>query len=819
MQRWGIARAAIRLLAVGALLPCGGGRALAATASYRFSIPSKPTAEALIDFAVQAGVSVGGNVKCAGRSGALVGRFTLRDGLQQLLGGGGCTFELLDPQTIRIVAARRPPPVAAPARPGPQPPAPAAPVTVASDADEVFHASEVVVTASKRAATVDKLPYASSVVAGEDLRILGARDTAAVARQMVGVTVTNLGSGRNKILLRGLSDGAFTGRTQSTVGAYLDNVPIIYNAPDPDLKLMDVESVEVLRGPQGALYGAGSLTGVYRIVTRKPELDTYSARVLGIASATEGGSPGYEVQAGFNAPLIAGQSAVRAVAYREVEGGYLDDVNLRLSNVDRTMRTGARIAVRTLLSPDWTFTIAANGRRLDSTDTQYTTPSLGRFRRANQVRETHANDFDNAYATLEGSGDWGRLSSTTGVVRHRFSSRYDATASLSQFAMQDADVGIYDEHSSIRMLVHDTYLTSPNVGPLQWLAGVFVSSSRENTRSLLRAQGVPFVQPSSLYHEDRTDRVREVALYGEASYALTSRWTVTAGVRGFNTLVRTTSAVTAAFPGQSRDFSDHATFTGLSPKLAVSYDLSGGRMLYAVASEGYRAGGFNTGGLTGASLAADSRFRPDRLWNFETGVKGAIFDGRLKFRTAAFYDIWNNIQTDQYFRSGLSYTTNIGDGRNYGIETELVFAATRRLSIQANALFNSPKLTRTAVASLAQADIGLPGVPDVSFSGLMVYQRPLTAHLSLILTGEVGYVGRSRLTFDPALSPQMGGYGTGRLSAQVKTRAWRLALFIDNPANVAGDTFAYGNPFSFGQVRQVTPQRPRTASLALSTEF
>ncbi|MEO6340024.1 MAG: TonB-dependent receptor [Caulobacteraceae bacterium] len=816
MQLKAKAHAAIRLLAVSALALGGGGGALAATAaSYRFAIPSKPTAEALIDFAVQAGVSVGGNVKCTGRSDALVGRYTLKEGLQRLLGGGGCAFELLDPQTVRIVAARRPP--AAAIRPGP-PPAPA-PVIAASDPDEVFRASEIVVTTTKRAATVDKLPYASSVVAGEDLRILGARDTASVARQMVGVTVTNLGSGRNKILLRGLSDGAFTGRTQSTVGAYFDNVPIIYNAPDPDLKLMDIESVEVLRGPQGALYGAGSLTGVYRIVTRKPELDTLSARILAIASATQGGSPGYEVQAGFNAPLVAGRTAVRAVAYREVEGGYLDDVNLRLSNVDRTTRTGGRMALRTLLSPDWTLTIGVNARRLDSTDTQYTVPSLGRFRRANQVRETHANDFGIGYATVEGSGAWGRLSSTTGIVRHRFSSRYDATASLSQFDTEGADVGIYDEHSSIRMLVHDTYLTSPNVGPFQWLAGVFVSSSREDTRSLLRAQGVPFVLPSTLYSEARTDRLREAALYGEASYAVTPRWTVTAGLRGFSTTVRTTSSVTVAFPGQSREFSDQATFSGLSPKLAVSYDLSGGRMLYAVASEGYRAGGFNTGGLTVASLATDSRFRPDRLWNFETGVKGAIFDGRLKFRTAAFYDIWKDIQTDQYFRSGLSYTTNIGDGRNYGLETELVFTPTQRLSIQANALFNEPKLTRTAVASLSRTDIGLPGVPDVSFSGLVVYQRPLTPRLSLVLTGEVGYIGRSRLTFDPALSPEMGGYGTGRLSAQLKTRAWRLALFIDNPANVAGDTFAYGNPFSFGQVRQVTPQRPRTVSLALSADF
>jgi hypothetical protein len=110
-------------------------------------------------------------------------------------------------------------------------------------------------------------------------------------------------------------------------------------------------------------------------------------------------------------------------------------------------------------------------------------------------------------------------------------------------------------------------------------------------------------------------------------------------------------------------------------------------------------------------------------------------------------------------------------------------------------------------------------VPDVSFGSLVTYQRPVMADATLMLTAETGYIGESRLTFDPRYSPSMGGYYTGKLSAQLMTDRWRAALFVSNPWNSSSDTFAYGNPFSFGQVRQVTPQRPRTWSLTLSANF
>jgi outer membrane receptor protein involved in Fe transport len=182
--------------------------------------------------------------------------------------------------------------------------------------------------------------------------------------------------------------------------------------------------------------------------------------------------------------------------------------------------------------------------------------------------------------------------------------------------------------------------------------------------------------------------------------------------------------------------------------------------------------------------------------------------------------VWKDIQTDQYLTpSGLSYTANVGDGRNTGLEVEATVLAAQGLTLEVNALFNRPRLSQVDPNFASAAQSELPGVPDVSAGAMMRYQTDLAADRRLVLTTELEYVGQSRLTFDRRLSPSMGGYVTGRLSAEVATRDWSWTFAVTNPANASSDTFAYGNPFSFGQVRQVTPLRPRTWSLLISRTF
>jgi iron complex outermembrane receptor protein len=810
-----VERFARSVLPAGALLAALAPAAWAANAPiYQFRIPAQSISEALIDFAIQSNLSIGGTAACSGRTTGLSGTFTIDDGLTRLLSGADCRFRRVAFDTVRILPGRAPPAGAVAAKPPSRVTEPSAAAIL----------QEVVVNATKRAAAVDQLPYAVSALSQDDLRVSGATDIEDVAAQLASLSTTNLGPGRDKILLRGLSDGAFTGRTQSTVGIYLDNVPITYNAPDPDLHLGDLDAIEVLRGPQGTLYGGGSMSGIYRIVTRKPELDERSGSVRAGGGLTLGGAASNQEEGTVNLPLPGGRAAVRAMVYQDVDGGYIDDINLHQANIDRSVRTGARGAVQLDLDPTWTLTTGFAFQAIRSNDTQYISPSLGRLHRANEVREASSNDFWQGVVTSEKSTGWGDLRSTTSFVRHKFATRSDASFALPIFGANISNVGSYDEPSNIDMVVEDAVWTSPSVGRLQWLGGLFGSLTRENTNAFVRANDPSGAPAQVLYQEFRTDNLGEAAAYGEATLSLTEALEATVGARTFYSNVRTQSEVDDPQTQRQRLFSGSKPASGVSPKFALSYRLPRDQLLYLTVEEGHRAGGFNTGALITTSFnnnpnapALRREFGGDTLWNYEAGAKLALLGGALRLRSAVFYNVWRNIQTDQFLPSGISYTANAGDGRNIGFETEAEMRLTPAWSIKLNALVDQPTLTKSGPGFVS--GVRLPGVPDVLAGGRTDYQFPLPGHLTGLLSADARYVGRSELTFNPQIMSAMGGYVLARLSAQVVSDRWRLAAFLSNPTNEAGNTFSYGNPFNFQQVREVTPQRPRSVRVLLSMDF
>jgi outer membrane receptor protein involved in Fe transport len=675
----------------------------------------------------------------------------------------------------------------------------------------------VVVTATRRELAEGRVSAAVSLVAGSRLTVLGGRDERDAARQVSGVTMTNLGMGRDKIMVRGLSDGAFTGRTQSAVGTYLDQTPITYNAPDPDLFLADIERIEVLKGPQGALYGGGSLSGVLRIVTRQAVFGETSATLRAGLSSTQAGSMGRLTEGAVNLPLVGDRVALRLVGYSELRGGYFDDPTE--SHPDKTHRDGGRAALAVQISPSWRLNLGGARQTISTADAHYATmtPDNRRWRRwrANRIAESHHNRFSQASATLEGAGDWGKFQSTTTFVHHVFASRYDASKALSLNADGDT-VGAFDDPSRTEMLVQDANFLSPVGRRVQWLAGVFALQSREETRPTLTSLTSAAPQGVAIYLEHRLDRRRELAAYGELSYTLARDWTLAVGGRAFRTTTRTDSSVVVTTVGQSRTFDDEHTYGGVSPKIALSYSPPSGALFYILGSQGYRAGGFNTGGFFAPVLLR--RFAPDNLWNTEIGGKFDLWGGRLRIREAVFYDIWSNIQTDQFDPSGLPFTYNVGRGRSLGLEVEARYQATRRLTLQANALLTHTELTRR-IGSQPTYNESLPGAPRASFNALALWEHPLADFGSLQLGAEAGYVGSSNITFDRMGLPPSSDYLTGRVFMELKTGRWTLGGYLDNPTNSSADTFAYGNPFSFGQVRQATPLRPRTVRATITAQF
>jgi outer membrane receptor protein involved in Fe transport len=769
------------------------GATRAAEPRIRFHIPAKRYSEALLDLAQQANVTLIGAAACDGAAGPGVkGALTVEQALSRLLADAPCSWKLIAPGAVEITPRAR-----AAAQRSPVPTA---------------VVSELLVTATKRVRDPRQLAVSITAVSGDELKAAGSGDASEAAAQL-DMLSTNLGPGRDKLLLRGLSDGAYTGRARSTVATYLDNIPLNYNAPDPDLRLSDVERVEIARGPQGALYGAGFLSGVYRIVTNKPDLTERSAELRLTGALTEGGDPSSIFEGYVSSPVWSDSVAVRLSGYDEIQGGYMDDARLMKDNANRTVRQGGRLSVLAQPSVNWTLLLTGAAQHLASDDTQYTTPGQG-MKRTNRILEPHSNDIVLGSAQLTHAWGWGELTSSTGFVQHNYTSLYDATEQQLLFT-NFADTSAYSERTHTTMLVEDLYLTSRGASRFQWLVGLYGSRTDEHSPAAFLAQHT-FAPEVPVYSDDRHDRIDEVAAYGEITYDLAPGWTVALGGRVFRIFTHTTSHVESE-RFEPRDLDRAETFSSFAPKLSLQHQFAGGDLIYAVYSEGYRAGGFNSGGAVPLPPNRET-YAPDRLKNYEIGLKLQAFDKRLTADSSVFFDEWYDIQTDQYRPSGIPFTTNAGDASILGVETEIGWRDDSGFSAGLNARYTRTRTRNPNPSFLTLLINGLPNAPPFSGGAIASYERPFGGGWRLRLTGETAYVGRSRVTFDTQF-PEYGGYVRSKLLVELRKRHFGGQLFITNPSNEFDDTFAFGNPFNPSLTQQVTPQRPRTFGLTLFADY
>ena len=800
---WG--RSARWLSCLAVLSPVAG---FASTPAAAVNIAARPLADSLIAFAVQSKISIGlGRIGACGGQAAprLVGRFTPERGLNRLLAGSGCGFRRIDAQAFDIV------PLPPPARPTP-PPQPAG-SSVNADL------SELVVVATRQATPADRLAYAVSSVSGRTLRADGVRDVGDLALVSPAMTVTNLGMGRDKVLLRGLSDGPLTGLTQSLVGAYLDDARLTFNAPDPDLRLVDMERVEVLRGPQGALYGAGSLGGVLHLVSTPPDRSRVSGRLAASVGFTAGGAPSESADGVFNLPLLSGRGAVRLVAYHETDGGYIRDNRLNINHANVSRRDGGRLSAVLDLGRNWTLSAGGVLQDIRNADTQYAVMGAGPYARNNLLQEPHDNDFNEYHIGLNGDLGWAAARASVAYIGHDIYSRYDA--SQAPPVRIPAGPAAFDEQDHIESVVTEETLASDPGARVQWLSGLFYAHTRQASHLTLTAESP---KPTVRYAEVRHDELDEGALYGQLSVPIYAGLSVAAGGRLFLSRDQVTSMNTDVIGRPSPPYAGHVSQTGFAPKLVISERVGPGVLLYVQADEGYRGPGVNTAAAPTERLGPPGGaeplrlFKGDELWSLEAGAKVTALDGRLRLSLAGFEAHWKGIQSDQLLPSGLPYTANVGDGRNLGLEMEAAFR-TGALELRAEMLLNEPELGRANAAYPVLAETGLGVIPDKSFGLCAHYVRPHGGRRSVQLDGHWSYVGVSHLMLNVAALPHMGDYSTGRLAASLVDDHWRWTLSVDNPAGEQGNTFAYGNPFTIRFTQQATPLRPRTVTLSVEASF
>lgn len=778
----------------------------ARAAEPAFAIPRQPREAALLAFARQAGLSLGfaPDAHCGGHAG-LMGRMSVDKALDRLLAGSACGALRPDARTI-VIRARPDGAAAAQPRPARLPP-PASPQAVA----------ELVVTADKTERLLSAAPYALTAATGVELGRAGVADDQGLALLAAGVTVTNLGPGRDKVLLRGLSDGPLTGHTQSTVGLYLGDLRLTYNAPDPDLPLVDVERIEVLRGPQGSLYGAGSIGGVLQIVPNAPDTQARAGRVTASVSATAHGQPSNRLQVVYNQPLAGGDAAVRAVAWTERSGGYLDNPSLGGKDVNRTRRDGLRLAALWRPTPDLDLGVTVVKQNIDTRDAQYADPAVGPLARRSKVVQPHDNDFLALDLGLHWEPSWGRLTVSLGALDHDVGTTYDATTAPLTLVPAGAHPLAFLDHNEIQALVAETRLTSTGPGRFHWTVGAFSAMGDQRLDGKIAA-----VEPVAGYIEARRDHLLERAVFGEASYDLTSRLTLTAGGRLFDSRLETRSSITVGTPVGV--FSGRSDAKGFAPKLLAAFRPRSHVTLYVQAAEGYRTPGFNTSGPAGQTFSEPNgaqplrRYAGDELWSYELGGRWRSPALGLGLRAAVFQADWTDIQADQILPSGLPFTANLGSGRSRGVELETSYVQ-GRLELNGNLVRQDSELRRPASGLAIPQGSGLPGMPELSFALSAAYSLPLRSDWSLELRSSFLYVGRSELALEGITGVTMGGYGDLRAAATLSSADFHARLFVRNLLDQRGDTLAFGNPFTVRNTAATTPQRPRTVGVEISHAF
>ncbi|MCB2013845.1 MAG: TonB-dependent receptor [Sphingobium sp.] len=734
----------------------------------------------------QTGVAIGGTeISASGiYTKAVKGRLTLDQALSRMLRGTGYEHVVRDARTVLI--KRRSTTVRHPVVPKAVPDAPAAPI---------------IVTASKQNMMIERFPGMAHIFdMSQQPAAASTHSLEGLLQQLPTVSGTNLGPARNKIFLRGVADSSFNGGSQSTLAYYLGETRLVYNSPNPDLQLYDIEKVEILEGPQGTLYGAGSLGGIIRIVPAAPQMDGVKASLWPKASLTAHGAPGYALAGMLNLP-INDMAAIRGVAYHKREGGYIDDGGRGLSNINSTEISGLRLGVRLEPAPDWALDVQAVTQKTDTADSQYAELGHPLLMRSSLIAQPYDSDFESYAFSL--SKNWGKLqlTSATGLVYHDSRARYDAS-SLSGNTIPTA----FDQRRDIRLLSHETRLALSNENGISGVAGISMVDNRDRMIQSLGA--VDALAPLS----NVVQTTREYALFGEATAPVLNGVRATLGGRFVH--IRSAAEMEVA---ESVEVEPKRRSSQFLPTAALSWAPDDNGLLYIRFQRGYRSGGISVSGNAGENII---HFKPDAMDTWEAGVRwGLSPSAPIRGSVTGFLSKWRRIQADLVDERGFPMTLNIGDGKIYGVAADIEWHPSPLMQVTLGMFANESELVKPAEGFDPGEDGRLPNIAELGAQFQVQKRWPLAGDRYLITMAGLRYIGKSQLGIGPNLSIEQGGYTVANALVELGGERWTYFIEIDNLTNSGTNSFSLGNPFTISRRDQITPLRPRTFSIGLKAGF
>jgi outer membrane receptor protein involved in Fe transport len=623
------------------------------------------------------------------------------------------------------------------------------------------------------------VPFSINAQTEEDIQRLGAGTIEDLSRNVAGLNVQNLGPGQSQISIRGVSAGQLI-RDQpgvkEQVGVYLDESVISLSLFQPDLDLFDLNRVETLRGPQGTLFGSGSVGGTIRYITNQPDVDKVEGLVEANINVVGEDSFGGHIKGAINVPM-GDVAAIRVVGYHTEYAGFIDarrPSNGLTEDVNDGRRTGGRIALLFQPTPDISITprviyqeVRANGFNRQEVYNLYANPftttrppvTFGQREQFLLLDE----DFkdDTLIADLTASADLGgiELTSVTTYINRDILVSRDASALTGSVSI---DLNFLPasfllpsnlvDTTDLKTWTQELRVSSSGEGPFQWLLGAFYSNvdriyaQRLPTpgydvftdirfgagTSVAVANGFPLNSP---YNADLPYDIKQLALFGEASYDISEALTATAGLRYYD-FKENRGFKSGGLFSNGDNQTDETKSDGFSPRLLLSYEAADDVIINLQASKGFRLGGVNdplNEGLCSAQDVIDyggfDTYEDESLWNYEAGVKSKF--GPITVNAAAFYTDISNLQVTADAGSCSSRVVFNADAHTMGVEFEISARPAKGLDLSIAGSWVEAEFDETRLKQNGQVLEGirdgnrLPSVPNFQIAASAFYNIPL----------------------------------------------------------------------------------------------
>ena len=700
---------------------------------------------------------------------------------------------------------------------------------------------EIVVTAQKRGEErLIDVPASVHALSEQQIEALQVQNVGDIALVSPSFSVYEAGlPGHQRFQIRGISASA---GIAPTVGYYWDEVPVAdSNFNSVDGTTLDLDRVEVLRGPQGTLYGEGSMGGTVRMIWNRPDLSNFQGSLVLGRSETDGGDDSTNVKAVLNMPLIKNQLGLRVAISTREDGGYVDNLGTGDEHHNSRELTQIRAKLLWQVNDAWAAELTAYSYRNDIGGPDWV-DDRDKLTVTTPIPLDSKGDTDFFSGLITGElGNMNFLSST-GYVEREYDQPIALVDELLRFSLFSENL------ATVEIFTQEFRLSSKSMDPWGWTAGVFykdlVTSGFVFFDLAVTIPGdglfVPDIHARTATHNIVDFGNEAWAVFGELSYSLSEQWTLTAGLRYFEDdaysmneemtnqylqffFFGTPLGPESLVASMETEFDGKGVFDSVNPRLNLSYSFGEG-IAYLNIAKGFRSGGFNIldeifNPFMGMFVPVNSDYDPDSLWTYELGAKSTFSEGKLLLEGAVYYTDWSDIQTNftPFQGASISATRNEGDASIRGVEAQMIYSPSSQWSITLNGSYTDTEHEDDALNHLAGDPIDY--VPEYNFTAALTYKPTISSDLNGFFHVDVSHQS-SRFRTIRSSSPQYPVQESDDhsfLNARIGVEGDRWGMYF--VARNLIDEDGLLSPYSAETTAQLLPPRPRTLGIELRADF